>query len=198
MKLRAVMLCALLLAGCAAPVRRGTYAVATATPATQPTGPTVVATDFPRLWDACEDVAREFGFALDRQDRRGGVITTVPLISSQFFEVWRSDVQTIEDVAESSLATYRRMLRFDIRRRADDTFAATPSVVVERYSQAEQPITSSAYLRHAFRSRRGRPPVGSREADRGIFLPQRYWYATGEDHALEEAVAERLARKLRK
>ena len=71
----------LLLAGCAAPVGKGTYAVTTATPATQPTGPTVVAADFQRLWDACEDVAREFGFALDRQDRRSGVITTVPLIT---------------------------------------------------------------------------------------------------------------------
>jgi hypothetical protein len=53
------------------------------------------------------------------------------------------------------------------------------------------------YLRNAFRARRGKPqPYGSREADRGIYLPARYWYVTGDDPALEESVAKHLAKKL--
>ena len=50
--------------------------------------------DFQLLWNACEETARDYGFALDRQDYRGGVITTVPLVSKQFFVFWRIDAQT--------------------------------------------------------------------------------------------------------
>jgi hypothetical protein len=184
----AVMLA--LLVGCAS--RGGT------SPTTAPSRPTVTARSFDFLWASCEDTAREFGFTLDRQDYRGGVITTVPLISKQFFEVWRNDVRTIGDVANSSLATYRRTLRFEIVRNSNGTFTVTPSVTIERYVQSEQPITSSVYLRNAFRSRRGRAAIGSPEADRGIILPSRYWYVTGTDEAVEAAVAKRLARKLRR
>jgi hypothetical protein len=153
--------------------------------------------DFQLLWNACEETARDYGFSLDRQDYRGGVITTVPLVSKQFFEFWRNDAQTAEDVANSSLNTYRRTLQFKIAREpAGGGYSATPEVLIERYVQAERPITSSVYLRNAFRSTRGLHPVGTRESDRGIFLPQRYWYATGRDEVLEADVAKHVRHKL--
>ncbi|HYO10123.1 MAG TPA: hypothetical protein VER17_14230 [Tepidisphaeraceae bacterium] len=169
--------------------------VATAAPL--PPAPKVAHANFQALWSACEDTARRYGFALDRQDYRNGVITTVPLVSKQFFEVWRNDAQTATDVAESSLATYRRTLRFNITKDPAGGYAATPEVLIERYTLAERPITASVYLRNAFRSTRGTPPVGSRESDRGIVLPQRYWYATGRDLTLERDAADRVRRTLR-
>src|SRR5687768_16374384 len=80
----------------------------------QPAVATVKANDFEPLWRACEDAADHFGFALDRLDYRNGVITTLPLTSKQFWELWRNDVVTLGDLANSSMATYRRTLRFDI------------------------------------------------------------------------------------
>jgi hypothetical protein len=164
----------------------------------QPGTERVEARDFDRLWRASEETARDFGFELDRLDYRNGVITTVPLTSKQFFEVWRNDVATIPDMANSSLATYRRTLRFDIEKTPDGRFAAVPRVVVERYARAEQPITSSVYLRNAFRTERRRQSLGTRESDRGVALPRQYWYATGRDEALEENVARRVQKRLTK
>ena len=69
---------------------------------------------------------------LDRQDFRAGVITTKPLVSKQFWELWRNDVVTLSDMANSSLATHRRTLRFDIDRKDAGGYVATPRVVVER------------------------------------------------------------------
>jgi hypothetical protein len=162
----------------------------------QPPVETIVANDFERLWRACEESARHFGFTLDRLDFRGGVITTQPLTSKQFWEVWRNDVATLDDAANSSLATYRRTLRFDIARTEAGGYLAEPRVVIERYSRTEQPITASVYLRNAFRTQRNSRVRGSRETDRGVYLPRQYWYATGRDAALEKNVASEVRKQL--
>ena len=39
--------------------------------------------------------------------------------------------------------------------------------------------------------------MGTREADRGIFLPARYWYATGNDGVVQKSIARHLQKKLR-
>jgi hypothetical protein len=165
----------------------------------QPPAATVTSTDFDRLWHAAEIAARDRGFTVDRQDYRAGLLTTVPLTSKQWFEIWRNDVQTPEDLAKSSLATYRRTLQFQIEKRPDGSFKATPQVLIERYVQAERPITASVYLSRAFRGTRNQrhPRSGSPEADRGIRLPTRYWYPTGRDTVLERDVAKAMEHRLR-
>ena len=156
----------------------------------------VEASDFEALWRACEASARHFGFALDRLDYRGGAITTAPLTSKQFWEVWRNDVATLGDVANSSIATYRRTLRFDIAKTDGGRFVAEPRVVIERFSRTEQPIAASVYLRNAFRTQRNSRAWGTRETDRGVQLPRQYWYATGRDEALERNVAGQTRKQL--
>jgi hypothetical protein len=162
----------------------------------RPAVATIESSDFELLWRACEESARHFGFTLDRLDYRGGVITTLPLTSKQFWELWRNDVATIEDVANSSLATYRRTLRFDLEKTPSGGYRASPRVVIERYSRTEQPITASVYLRNAFRTQRNSRAWGNRETDRGVQLPRQYWYATGRDEALEKQVAREMRREL--
>ena len=152
----------------------------------------VEARDFERLWTACEESMRHFGFAPDRLDRRGGLMTSLPLVSKQFFEFWRNDVVTADGLSHSSLATYRRTVRFNIEKTGGG-FRATPAVLIERQTVAERPITASVYLRQAFRTQRGqrhRGPVGTPETDRGIYLPRVYWTPMGRDTALEKEVAD--------
>src|SRR2546423_724931 len=83
---------------------------------TQPSNVRVSSASFERLWSACERTAREYGFPLDRQDLRNGVMTTEPVISQQFFEPWRRDTGTASGVANNSLATFRRSIRFAIEK----------------------------------------------------------------------------------
>jgi hypothetical protein len=156
----------------------------------------VEAADFDHLWRACEESARHFGFTPDRLDYRGGVMTTLPLTSKQFWEVWRNDVATIEDVANSSLSTYRRTIRFDIEKLDAGGYRAAPRIVIERYARTESPITASVYLRNAFRTQRNSRAWGSRETDRGVYIPRQYWYATGRDEALERNVAAEVRKQL--
>ena len=68
-------------------------------------------------------------------------------------------------------------------------------MLVERYAASERRITNSMMYRAAFR--RSTTATGSRERDRGIELPQRYWYRIGNDPVLEKSLAEALRRRLR-
>ena len=71
----------------------------------QPAAASITAKDFDHLWLAAEDAARSRGFVIDRQDYRSGLLTTLPLTSKQWFEFWRNDAQTLNDVSDASLAT---------------------------------------------------------------------------------------------
>lgn len=160
-----------------------------------PATSSVESPDFDKLWTSCEQSARHFGFTLDRIDQRSGVITTVPLISKQFFEFWHNDVVTTDDLEKSSLATYRRTMRFEVSKR-EGGFVAAPCVVIERFSRAEQPIRASIYLQRAFRTDPNHQMYGTPESDRGIYLPRNYWYATGRDTELEKQAADEVRKGL--
>lgn len=160
----------------------------------QPATDTVTHGDYDALWEACTGAARWRGFRVDRTDYRRGVMVTHPLASKQFFEVWRRDVSTFSDLAESTLATMRRTIRFEIERRDDGTFACVPKVLVERYAQTERRITSVTQYRESFSNVPG--VLGSRERDKGVNVPVVYWYATGRDEVLERQLAEGIRARL--
>jgi hypothetical protein len=171
----------------------------TATPAywyDQPAVASVTSTEFEPMWKACEDMARDHHFKLDRVDYRLGLLTTDPKVSPQFFEFWRSEIGTTEELAESSLATIRRTARFEFSRDTSGIITMQPKVLVERYSQAERRITSVVQYRTAVAP--GVTERGSRERDAGIVLPTRYWYATGRDTVLEVKIADGIQRRLDK
>ncbi len=166
----------------------------------QPAVASVEGDSFHRLWSTAEDVARSYFFKIDRTDYRDGILTTEPLVSAQFFEPWRRDVQTVEDAVDASMATMRRTIRFEFTRVDADHWRVTPKVLIERRSIAEQRITSVVLYRKTFR----RPvksrdePSGTPESDQGIYLPARYWYPIGRDEALEKSIAERMESRLKK
>jgi hypothetical protein len=166
----------------------------------RPAVASVESNSFDALWTAAEDAAWARLFRIDRRDRRGGVMTTEPLTSAQFFEPWRRDTPGLDQTAESSLATIRRTVRFEFTREGEDspTFTVTPKVLVERYSQAENRVSSVVLYRSAFRAGRVSEitPYGTRETDRGIFLPSRYWYPLDRDEELERQIAADIQRKI--
>jgi hypothetical protein len=65
--------------------------------------------------------------------------------------------------------------------------------VVERYSSAERRITSAMHYRSAFRRTMA---TGTRETDRGVQLPARYWYRIGNDPSLERDLADAVRKRV--
>jgi hypothetical protein len=195
----AAVFAACLFAGCASNnAPRPVEDPRTAEPAywlAQPPTTTVVSDDFHSLWRACRSAAVGHSFTVDRVDFRSGLMTTLPLVSKQFFEFWRNDVVTPRDLAESSLHSVRRTERFEVRRLDDGRYEAVPKVLLERYSFAERRVTSVARFAEVFTTEQ---VEGSRARDRlGGDLPETYWYAAGRDRALEKALADSIRRDLR-
>lgn len=161
----------------------------------KPSAATVGNFQFQPLWDACEKVAREYLFQLDRQDYRLGLITTKPMISKQLLEPWRKDAGTFHAVLANSLATIRRTLRFEIDRDDDGLYVVKPKVLVEQETILERRITSASQYRTAFSG----PAVGSRTAlDQETEIPIVYWTPIGRDSEMEIHIAAAIGNKLKK
>lgn len=149
---------------------------------------------FQTLWDAAEDAARSRLFDIDRRDFRQGILTTEPLLSRQFWEIWRHDVVDGADLAESSLATERRTIRFEFARDDEGSYTVSPKVLIERQSLAERRITSVSQYRDVLRG----SPNPTRLDDAGESIPNAYWYAIGRDAALEASLADDVRGYLRR
>ena len=160
----------------------------------QPPEGTVAAANFDRLWKASESTARNYLFTLDREDYRSGELTTLPLVSAQWFEPWRRDTQTLHDMEESSSATIRRTIYFQFTRAGDGAYTVAPRVIVERQTIAEKRITAVVNYTGIFNDPRDPNAAqhGTIESDLGFVLPPRYWYVLGRDRAFEKVLVDDL------
>jgi hypothetical protein len=122
--------------------------------------------DFTKLWDACERAIQRMLMKVDRRDWRRGLLTSEPMISRQFFELWRNDPPAGIDLAESSLANIRRTVFFEFRREDDGTFVAAPKVLVERWARVEAKLQAT------------------------VDYDPTYWYPLRRDEAMERRLAQ--------
>lgn len=150
---------------------------------------------FDALWQACRQAAAAHGFLIDRGDYREGLLYTQPLVSKGYFEVWRNDVVDVHGLAQGTMATMRRTVRFTIRRRGDGSFVATPKVVVERYQSIERRITSAAQYHDIFSIRL--LDVNREREQTGAVIPAEFWYAVARDYPLERQLGAEIARQVR-
>jgi len=154
----------------------------------------VQSADFQKLWEACRSTLINDQFEIDREDYRLGVLTTQPMISKQFFEMWRSDAGTAHEIAQDSLQTIRRTVHVEFERGADGLFYARPKVVLEQSAHPERRITAQAQFTQAFVAIGEQP---NRTNEEGESVPNRYWYALGRDDAMEKELANSVREKLR-
>lgn len=160
----------------------------------QPASVSVSGEAFAPLWEAAVETARAYHFTIDRTDYRLGVLTTDPLLSKQFWEIWYRDVVDPAHLIESSLASERRTIRFEFERLASGAYQVRPKVLIERYSLAERRVTSVWQYREAVMG--SSDPVRTSLA--GEQTPSAYWYAVGRDHALERALAEGVQARMKR
>jgi hypothetical protein len=155
----------------------------------------VSAGDFHKLWDACKGELYVRLFPVDREQYRDGLLTSEPVVSKQFFELWRTDAVNLHDVAESSLGTIRRTIHFEVKRLPDGSYDMTPKVLVERFAATERRLTTSVQYHDAFSA-----PVSFMDApdESGVPFATQYWYPLRRDHDLEKDMAESIRRRLGK
>jgi hypothetical protein len=166
----------------------------------KPAAAEVRGSDFGTLWEAAKETARKYQLALDREDYRAGVISTVPEISKQIFEVWRADAGTINDAMANTAGAIRRTIRFEVARNADETFTLVPKVLVERQSIFERRVTDVSQYRFAFSGpARAQPARTAVTLDPETYpeVPVKYWYPVGRDSEMEKKVAEKVKREMR-
>lgn len=159
----------------------------------QPAVASVTSSDFQPLWDACRDAALGRQFTIDRMDYRDGLMTTQPLTSKQLFEFWRTDVPTFAEVARSSLLTERRTIQFQFFRRAGGAaYTAFPRVLIERHAVRARRITNPRQFQAMTSIAVPEMPAAAGSEP----VPTDYWYVTGRDHALEQALAQDVSRRI--
>ena len=151
------------------------------------------APDFNHLWDAAEHVVRRYRFELDQNDPRQGVMTTLPLLSQQLFEVWRDDLPHLKDQMRSTLAEYRQIVRFDFEHLPDGSYRATPRVIIERHATKEHRVTIASNYQNVFLTTLEQLQDSSIDQPT---IPHDYWYATGRDYALERDLAHDIAHRV--
>ncbi len=151
--------------------------------------------DYDRLWLACDEATRHYHFLPDALNYRQGIMTSKPLVSKGMGEFWRNDVQDESDLVKSTIATYRRTIRYDIDRTDDDRYEVGVKVLVERSSQFERRVTTGIQFRDAFGPY---PPAAEFRSDDGVKQDAQYWYAVGRDQTLEKALAQVIEDKLAK
>jgi len=147
---------------------------------TQPIGRpqklTAAERDFEAVWQASRQTLRKYRFELDRQDRRAGTITTLPMTGMHFFEFWRKDAGRPADYAESTVQTLYRTARVTIRpvKPGAKTYKASVQVLLRRSSRPTAHVTSTSEAYSLFLA-------GEEGGKRRRFLLGEDLHAAGED-----------------
>jgi hypothetical protein len=155
----------------------------------QPAVERIEAPDYETLWNACELAAHDASFTIERFDYRTGLLTTKPLISKQFFELWKHDIVDFHDQVLSDAATRRRVAHFQIIKRDDTHYVCEVKVVIEHYSMSERRMTAVMQYREAFSTRR---QLEEERTDDGTPVRIEYWYAERRDEPLEHSLGARV------
>jgi hypothetical protein len=149
---------------------------------------------------------RDFSFAVDREDRGSGRVTTRPLPAAAAVEFWRRDSIGWENYAEGSLNRIRRTAAAVIRR-TDGGYSIAWFARTRRFADPESATADAGTLLGRFRvgggggasqsderfgDPVGSPGVGGRNRFGDAEEPHGVWVDLGRDHRLERALAARL------
>lgn len=100
--------------------------------------------NFITVWDSCRETLKNYGYELDRTDKRDGVITTYATPGGQFFEFWRKDSATTFNWRENTLQTILRAVRIQIKPIPhSDNYSFTIEVAMARSDKGAPVVTST-------------------------------------------------------
>ncbi|MEM1211991.1 MAG: hypothetical protein AAGI68_06790 [Planctomycetota bacterium] len=167
----------------------GDAASAVSSPATS----TIPAEQYHDALDAARRVLLDFGYTLDRDDHRFGVLTTRPLAAATLAEVWRPDNRTADLAAEATLVDLRRTVRVTLlpltRSNPPTHFALGVEALIARRQAPLRYLNGSA--RSVFATLNALPDEWQA---RGI--EPEYWQPVKRDAALEAHLTQRILDRL--
>ena len=140
------------------------------------------------LWNVAQDVLRRHRFSLDRVDRVAGVMTTFPVTSQHWFEVWRNDVATFDDAMESSMNPIRRWVEVTFAK--DDNGAWSEVAVVvhkERLSSPDRQFNSTGSAYQYFSD-----SLPATTGQYRVTIADDRWLDLGRDAAVEDRLLRRI------
>jgi hypothetical protein len=159
-------------------------------PQPPPMSLTVDKGDFDIAWDETVDVLREYNFVPDRQDRRAGIIVTLPTLSKQLFEFWRTDAQGNYDLWESSLHNIRRLVEVRFIPK-NGKYEIRMIVRVERKHQPQRMVTTSSGVFQAFRE-----SIPTFQGEAGEKSQSITWETMGKDIRFSNYLLTRIQKRL--
>ncbi len=135
-----------------------------------------------RLWQATGDALRTYGFTIDRTDWREGIITTLPETSRSVFEFWRRDVQTDDDLWESTVNPIRRWIEVRVVPDGSGLWRELTLIVhKQRLSSLDRQFNSTGAAYQYFGS-----SLPSTTGQASISPDDEQWIDIGNDPALAE------------
>ncbi len=145
---------------------------------------------FEQVWDACVASLKEDDWQIDRGDRRFGLIVTKPEIGKQFFEFWRKDAASSEDLLNSSLHTIRRIVTIHIVKHGPMQFQIDVEARAQRVSIASNQLDSTVEASELTARQ------GVSRAPRRSYYPNLTWVDIGREPALEQVIMSNIASRL--
>ena len=149
------------------------FAGSCATPKAVPTSPgRTGAVHFDSVWDAAVSVLWEYGFTVDRMDRRNGIITTAPLTGKYMGEFWRHDAATTHDLWEGTIQTIYRQATVHLVPVGAATSASGPATYPTSRPSADTPFVARVEVRVSRKDRPQRQIQSTAEAQQMFLRPQ--------------------------
>jgi len=135
-----------------------------------------------RLWRSAQETLRDHRFELDRVDRSAGVITTKYVTSQSVFEFWRHDVDTREDLWESTLNPVRRRVEVDVvPAEQSATNRVSVAVYKQRISSPDRQFNSTGAVYQYFGE-----VLPSTTGQERVTAADERWVDIGRDPAMEQ------------
>jgi len=88
--------------------------------------------NFEAVFLASQDVLIEYGFEIDRRDRRRAEVTARPMVASHLLELWRRDSTSSYDVIENAMQKIYIVVTVKVERMAPSSNQFMPEVVAQR------------------------------------------------------------------
>jgi hypothetical protein len=171
-------------------------ATAKAQPEAPIIGPTVTGLlQYDATFDAAVEILRGYGFSIDRQDYRFGLVTTRPLVSPTILEPWRTTNTSPGQMAQGTLNTQRRIVRVALKPAPGST-PATPKyqlTVQVTLIKLQQPLKHLNGSTSGFSIVSHYSSVPAEWKEDGI--PRAYWIPDGADPLLAQRVIDDIAKR---
>ena len=149
---------------------------------------------YQHIWRQSVHLIRNLGYNINWQDHRLGIISTDPRLAPEVLQWWRPDTTNGSSLMESTLNTYRRIIRLVITQaKTPESYHITVEVLVQRRENPQGDVGNVAFV--------GPSAFGSnilplKASHAGVHTGGQFWMTIGRDTLLEKKILKLLFKKI--